>query len=509
MQKELDPLIDKTVKRILSNCTDLLISNREMNKMVKWHDIQQQNLLPKFELIGFVEEIRPAASSTFIGKYCEMSSSYYSSCAKGFFESLKRKEKSFKIKKRSQPVVLIGDPIEGDDIKSRRRSSFSSFFTSKSMPKNDFKSPSSSTSSGSLESLNDDQQLGESFGVPFEAANLLIELLKRESCFFKQFFGSSYVRRKSVLTKIFSKCFTIIKTNLKEIIHENFDALELLKMMSEVTNLEVQVVSLSDLSAPTQWLNEIQNCLFEDFKRLLRRQSESLSNYSELKTSLSSSELRHHFVVKRFANFMKSSLEILKTFQRSWEIIQVELKKLEHYFYNWITKICGYLKDRREAILFQINNFDLVIETCSSVAGVDFMASLEFKFDPCVDKFIKLELEKYFYDLITVTSSSSSTSTQTSTSTNQMIDHSTFSSINSKIIESIKAILESFKSSTFTDFSNFSVSELMRQKFGDETVKLYKKYLEVCDEKFDKIEGDFDVVELELIEKIVLDSMKP
>ena len=326
----------------------------------------------------------------------------------------------------------------------------------------------------------------------------------------------------------YCKNFSIIKTNLKEIVHDNCNALDSLKMMSEVTHLEVQAVSLSDLSTPTQWLNEIQNCLFEDFKRLLRKQIESLSNYSELKISLSSGELRHHFVVKRFANFMKSSLEIMKTFQRPWEIIQVELKKLEHHFYNWMTKICGYLKDRREALLFQLNNFDLVIETCSSVAGADFMASLLFKFDPAVDKFLKLEQEKYFYDLITVIKSTSSSETNkidhsTFLSINSKIlesfkavmetfkiDHSTFLSINSKIVESFKAVMETFKSSTFTDFSNFAVSESLRQKFAKETIALYKNYLEVYDEKFGNMEvvEGVEPIELNLIENIITESMK-
>lgn len=505
MQKELDPLIDRAVKRILSTCTDLLISNREMNKMVKWHDIQQQNLLPKSELICFVEENRPAAASTFIGKYCEMSSAYYSSCAKGYFETVKKREKKVK---RIHPV-LIGDPIEGDDIKSRRRSSFGSFFSSNTRSANDLNTKKEASSANSSSSSNSSLGLSEEpaqifDSIPFEAANLLIELLKRESSFFKQFFGPSYVRRKSFLTKIFSKCFSIIKANLKEIVHENCNALDSLKMMSEVTHLEVQVVSLSELSTPTQWLNEIQNCLFEDFKRLLKKQMESLSSYSELKISLSSGELRHHFVVKRFANFMKSSLEIMKSFQRPWEIIQVELKKLEHHFYNWMTKICAYLKDKREALLFQINNVDLVIETCSSVAGADFMASLQFKFDPCVDKFIKLEQEKYFYDLITVIKSCSSSDASNT------IDHSTFSSINSKLVESFKAILETFKSSTFTDFSNFAVSELLRQKFAKETVALYRNYLDVYDEKFGKasaIDGT-EPIEFKVIESIINESMK-
>jgi hypothetical protein len=479
IQKDLDPLIDRASKRILSTCTELLISNREMNKMYKWHDIQQQNLLPKSELIWFVEEQRPLSASTFIGKYCEMSSGYYASCAKGFFEDLKQNNKIKQDKNQNQPI-LIGDPIEGDKI--RRRSSLSSLFFSKSTMITDYED--------GEDGDDGDDEIMDYFKVPFNSANLLIELLKRESSFFKEFFGvSSYVRRKTILTKIFLKCFQIIKTNLKENF-SSLNALESLKMMSELTNLEVQVsLYINDLSSPTLWLNEIQNLIFEDFKKLIRKQIESLSNYSELKINLSSSELRHHFVVKRFSNFMKNSLEILKTFQRPWEIVQVELKKLEHSFYGWMIKICNYLKDKRDSLIFQINNFDLVIETCSSVAGADFMASLQFKFDPLIQKFIKFELEKYFYDLLIIVKHDSNPNLQ--------VIHN----INLKLSSSFKVILDTFNSSTYTDFSNFKVSQLIRKKFEEETFSLYKKYFKICEELDEEIE--IKPVPLEDIENIL------
>ena len=126
MQKELDPIVDKAVKRILTHCTDLLVNNnsREFNGkgMTKLHEIQQMNLLPEAGLIEFVEENRPTAASNFIGKYCELSSAYYASCAKGFFEDLKQNNKQI-LKRNRNRTVLIGDPVEGDDLKARRRSS--------------------------------------------------------------------------------------------------------------------------------------------------------------------------------------------------------------------------------------------------------------------------------------------------------------------------------------------------------------------------------------------------
>ena len=495
MQKDLDPLIDKSVKKILSSCTELLVNNRDMIKMTDWHDIQQQNLIPKSDLIMFVEENRATAGSNFIGKYLDLSSTYYATCSKNFFIQIE----SQKRKKLISPV-LIGDPIEGDDSQSkfRRRSSainLNGLFFSTSIQSPNEELSTQSKSKSQLPNITE-----EFSDIPYEAANLLIELLKSESSFFKEFFGFAYVRRKNILTKIFSKCFSIIKNNLKEIIHENNNCNTSLKMMSEMTNLELKVVSFSDLSAPTQWLNEIQSLIYENFKRLLKKQIESLSNYPELKIQLSSGEIRHHYVVKRFAIFMKTNLNILQTFQRPWDIIQVDLKKLENEFYNWMIKISGYLKDKRESLLFQINNFDLIIETCSSVAGADFLASLHFKFDSSVDKLIKLEQEKYFSDLFIVIRTDDETAIETTI----------ISKINSTIPDTFKAVAEAFKISTFTDFSNLEVSQKIRERFAGETLKLYTKYFDFYDRKFGKNSLNEEIacpIDVDEIEKILYNSL--
>ena len=488
MQKDLDPLIDKATKKILSTCTEMLNLNKMTMSTINWHEIQQLNLLPKSELIEFVEENRPTAASSFIGKYCELSSSYYSSCAKGFFEDL-RKNKNIS----NQKTILIGDPIEGDDIRSRRRSStLSLFFSHKGTSSKEMTTPANSQSppqSPSGTNISD---------ISYNATSLLLELLRRESTFFREFLGSSsFIRRKGSLSKIFMKCFSIFKNNLKDVIFDNLNCLELLKTMSEITNLEVQIQIMEQMQIqiiPIQWLNELQNLIFEEFKRNLRKQIESLTNYSELKISLSSGELRHHFVVKRFSNFMKSSLEVLKTFQRPWEIVQVELKKLEHSFFSWIIKVSSYLKDKREILLFQINNFDLIIENCSSIAGADFLASLKFKFDPLIDKFLKMETERYFYDLIFIINEEEKRKEEVEEGNNNVgnnfenisvcndvYNREKFSDINSKLKESFKIIMETFISLTFTDFSNFKVSQLIRERFANfiqlKFMKLKKLFL--------------------------------
>lgn len=59
--------------------------------------------------------------------------------------------------------------------------------------------------------------------------------------------------------------------------------------------------------------------------------------------------------------------------------------------------------------------------------------------------------------------------------------------------------MESFNSSTFTDFSNLKVSELIRQKFAEETISLYKKYLKICNEQ----EIEIKPISLEEIENIL------
>jgi hypothetical protein len=479
MGKELDPIIDKSVKRILHSCSELLVNQKDLNKMANWHDIQQQNLLPKSELLTFVEENRPAAASSFIAKYCDLSSSYYASCAKGFFVQIEGEHRV----KPPQMTVLIGE-VTGNGSGRRASSSFGSIFGSSTRK--------SSTNSVSSDSCNENQHSD----IPFEAISLLIELVKREGNFLKEFFGP---RRLSLLPKIFSKCHGIIKSGLKGIISENGDPFESLKMIGQLTSLEVKIMSISEF--PTIWINEIQNILFENFKKLLRKQIVSLDNYPELKTTLSSSELLNHFVVKRFSNFMKNCLLILKNdFSRPFSSCDIELKRLENAFFNWIGKICNYIKDKRESIVFQLNNLDFVMESCRSIAGVDFLTSLKYRTDGLLKKFIKMEQEKYFSDLFLVLSSESDVD----------IDFSKLSKINSHIPNTIKAVSEAFNHSSFVEFSSLSVSETVRRRFAEETIALYGKYFEFYDlhQKSKDVEGEeiVDPLKPEDVERILFET---
>ena len=139
--------------------------------------------------MNLLKKNRPTAASNFISKYCELSSSYYASCAKGFFEDLRQNSKHILKKNKLNRPALIGDPIEGDDLKVRRRSSFTSFFISAKARNNGTSSDlvqNGSVPSSPINSNEDSNGIINEFcDIPYNAASLLIELLRRESTFSK------------------------------------------------------------------------------------------------------------------------------------------------------------------------------------------------------------------------------------------------------------------------------------------------------------------------------------
>lgn len=238
-----------------------------------------------------------------------------------------------------------------------------------------------------------------------------------------------------------------------------------LKLMAELNVLEVEAVDAFDIPTPSQWLSEIQTLVFEDFKRQLRKQIESLQVFPELKTTLTSSELHHHYVSKRFALLMLSCLQTLASFQRPWDLVLVELKKLEQAFFDWATKVATYLRDREEAFVFLVNNYDLVARICGPLAGADFAASLKFKFEAQIDRLVQVHLEKFLPELKART-----------------LNHQ----ICSQMAMKLKTAAMTLKELSFTLFSNVEVGQQYREHISQEAVKQYTHFIDIYDRNYGK-----------------------
>lgn len=188
MSRELNVPIDKAVKKIASQCSELLNTKKDH---VEWLETLQQEILTKAELIRFADEYRPAALNVFFSKYSELANSFYYSCIKGFFNEAKSGSAT------PAPIGLIGEPLDvnGNPISgiSRRLSALGLF----SQP-GTTNSPPNSPSSQS---------------VPFEFGRLMLKLFAAEVKFYKSLLEAASVRRRQYLLKSFAKSFTYGKVS--------------------------------------------------------------------------------------------------------------------------------------------------------------------------------------------------------------------------------------------------------------------------------------------------------
>lgn len=451
LQRNLDPLVDLAAKRIVSKCTEILQLHSDSATKMDWHQLQLLNLLPLSQFFVFVEEFRPSQAASFAGKYTEISSAQYYLVTKEYVNSPHSGLSSAASKIKSKPQSLIGEVSDaGDGI---------------------FKIglPLLKRSSAEAVAVDTAQEL-----VPFEAFKHLIGFMRKEEIFFKNFFGPSYQRRKANLPKILTKSALYLKTHLKDFVrNQASSALVSLKMLTLTSVLELEMSAATDLPAPLQWINEMQEIILDEFKRSIRKQCDSLASFGNLKISLTSSELHHHQVCRRFAAFMQQSLTLVQTFHRPWEAVRIELKKLELAFFTWMLKVVAYLRDSDEALVFQINNYRLVLDQCADVAGMDLTASLKFKCDSAIEKFTARAVEHYLGNLQKLLQKHELT----------LVDAC---AVNSSIAESVKAIAQRFNQRSFQDFSNISVAESVRAEFKRKISALYQQYYDVHDATFGK-----------------------
>ncbi len=182
MTKELDPSVDKAVKRIVNKCSELLQPTKEQ---VEWLDLLHEDIIVQSKFINFVEEARPAALNAFFTKYADTASAFYYSCVKGYFSQLPV------ITSKPTPILIgtalneNGQPLGG---LTRRLSNFSLF---SSNSKTDNLLPTSPKSQP----------------VPVEFCRLLLRLFSDELHFYKMLLENGHVKRKSFLTKAFAKSF--------------------------------------------------------------------------------------------------------------------------------------------------------------------------------------------------------------------------------------------------------------------------------------------------------------
>ena len=189
MTKELDPSVDKAVKRIVNKCSELLQTRRDQ---AEWLDLLHEDIVSQSKFIRFVEEARPAALNAFFTKYSETASIFYYSCIKGYFSQLP-------VTVPKTAPLLIGTALNenGQPIGSltRRLSNFSLFSASTGKADSQPASPKSQS-------------------VPVEFCRLLLRLFSDELEFYKILLENGYVKRKAYLTKALSKSFAYGKVQL-------------------------------------------------------------------------------------------------------------------------------------------------------------------------------------------------------------------------------------------------------------------------------------------------------
>lgn len=189
MAKDLDPPVDKAVRKIVSKCSELLTIRKDN---ADWLDILHEDILDKSKFIRFAEEARPTALNIFFSKYADLAGSFYYANVKGYFSQMRLAPH------RPRDVILIGTAVDENGLPLggiTRKLSNLSIFSTTTTPTTTTPRPEPQPDSPTIRP------------VPVDFSRLLLQLFAEEFRFFKTLLESGHVKRKSSLIKAFSKPF--------------------------------------------------------------------------------------------------------------------------------------------------------------------------------------------------------------------------------------------------------------------------------------------------------------
>ncbi len=147
------------------------------------------------------------------------------------------------------------------------------------------------------------------------------------------------------------------------------------------------------------------------------------------------------------------------------------IDKLYSAFLNWITKLSSFIRNKRETIIFQINNFFLLKSIYLTEISKDFLKIIDEKLEFLISKFVESELNHNFSDLIALIDSSAGMNFEKKLQSIQNLTNT--------IKTSIKKVVKNNSSTFYQEFSSIDCAQMVFQNFQSKFIKIYSKYLEM------------------------------
>ncbi|CAF3716533.1 unnamed protein product [Adineta steineri] len=220
----------------------------------------------------------------------------------------------------------------------------------------------------------------------------------REYLFLCDFFMLQNRSATEFFMEIFDKTFELIQKNVKTYISDSYDPIAILLCMHLVYRYQV-IANKRNVPILNKFHSALIQLFESRFEIIMKANTDSVQRVEPHK--FSSIELNPHFIVRRYAEFSGAVTRLNDEFAN--EKISTLMTRLQVEILNLIVRMSNEFPQRKEQLIFIINNYDLMLSVLTAYTSEDSPECHDVKelLRDRIDEYVKEILNTYFSPLIT------------------------------------------------------------------------------------------------------------
>ena len=226
----------------------------------------------------------------------------------------------------------------------------------------------------------------------------LMENACLEYLFLSEFFMVQGNAAQDLFTQVFGKTLHLLSKGVGQYVMESYDSIALFLCVHLVSRFKELCHQQKDVFALDRYWDTLHGLFWPRLQIVIKSNVQSVKDCDPQKMKIT--DLRPHYVTRRYAEFSAALISINEKFPES--NLSTILLDMEQEIGNFIMKMASSFRERKEQLIFVINNYDIILSIMSEKTNNESHEAEYFRhqFSSRISEYVEEILQPHFGELI-------------------------------------------------------------------------------------------------------------
>ena len=255
-------------------------------------------------------------------------------------------------------MVKLQTPIaHKSDLLGVKEGAKRGFFSTKASSKNRALVFSLGERASVLDNINEPATMPDELSgskYPFEVLFRSVAALVADTATTEYLFDIAFFGKEEVFHCVFDKATQVVTEMLDHYLSSSWDAIGIL-LCARISHMQQEIMARRSVPALEEFLNAVRLLLWPRFSFVLNKHLESLHELAP--ETIVGLDVHGCYITRRFAEFVSAIIEV----NHGYKDLSLQLQMLTRGMESFLLRASQCLPDPSQAIVFLINNYDLVL----------------------------------------------------------------------------------------------------------------------------------------------------